>query len=365
MRSSGNVYAMNLHRVSTSNRSLLFALVALATIAFTLSLPALHYLSANRSTAAFGVLLLFIVELPFYFWLIVLRPSRISPLYAVPVAAIGYLFCRLWQPGNDSAWIALGWIPLLPLELFLFAVLYRRTMRVVRAAREQPRSSDLIERLTLASYREFPSNRLFAVLMYEVGLVYYAFGGGPGIVLASGDAAFTNHRRAGLRLIFGVALVFGAFEVVGLHLLVAALSPLAAWMLTGLELYGVIWAIGLLRSVPKLPVVLGERGIHVRLGVIYSLWVPYEDIQSVQRGRTHADTRSKSYLNCAFMNAPDCVLKLRAPGRARLPYTLEKNVDEIGLMVDEPKEFLAQLERRLEASALRAESGPCTSPART
>jgi hypothetical protein len=43
-------------------------------------------------------------------------------------------------------------------------------------------------------------------------------------------------------------------------------------------------------------------------------------------------------------------LKLRAARPARLPYTLSRDVDEIGLMVDEPKEFLAQLEQRIASS---------------
>jgi hypothetical protein len=100
--------------------------------------------------------------------------------------------------------------------------------------------------------------------------------------------------------------------------------------------------------------VLGERCIHVRWGVMYSLSVPYEDIEHVQRQRLYfIDTKRTGYLNCAFINAPDCVLKLRAGRRARLPYTLSRNVDEIGLMVDEPQEFLAELDRRLAAMERR------------
>ena len=187
-------------------------------------------------------------------------------------------------------------------------------------------------------------------MMYELALVYYALGGRPGIVLRSNDVAFTYHRRGGLRVIYGIAVAIGCFEIAGVHLLVAALSPVAAWALTGFELYGVVWVIGLLRSVDRLPIVLDEHGIHIRFGVIYALVVPYEAVQELQRVRLHSvDTKRKNYLNCAFMNAPDCVLKLRTAMRARLPYTLSRNVDEIGLMVDEPKEFLAQLERRIAA----------------
>jgi hypothetical protein len=149
---------MAVRRMMISNRAW-FALIALATVAFTLSLPKLGYLASSRSVAAIGVLLLFVVELPLYFWLIVLRRSKTSPLHVVPVAAMGYAFCRLWTPGHDSAWIAWGWPRLLPLEALLLAVLARRAMRVMQMARDQPRSSDLIERLTLAANREFPKNR--------------------------------------------------------------------------------------------------------------------------------------------------------------------------------------------------------------
>jgi hypothetical protein len=327
-----------------------FALLVLAAVALSLSLPALEYPYSNRSVAVIGVLLLFTVELPLFFWLIVLRRNKTNPLYAAPVAAMGYLFCRLWPPGEGSVWIAQAWIALVPLEALLLAILARRALRVVRTARGLPRSSDLSERLIRAADREFPANRWVAWLIYEVGLIHYALGGKPGIVVDSSEAAFTYHRRSGLRLIYAVALIIGGLEILVVHQLVAASSAVAARVLTGLELYGVIWIIGLLRSIDQLPIVLGERGVHVRMGVVYALFVPYEAIESVQwQGLYTVKTRRKNYLNCAFINTPDCVLKLRTPKRARLPYTLSRDVDEIGLFVDEPKQFLAQLEQRIAA----------------
>lgn len=320
-------------------------------IAVTLLSPKLGHVSFDRSVTAIGVLLAFTVELPLYFWFFVLRPKRSSPLNAVPVAALGYLFCRFTVSAGDSAWVAWGWILLAPLELLFLSVLMQRFLRILRVARTLPRSSDLIERLLLAADHEFPKNRWIAVAMYELALMYYALGGRPGIVLRSNEAAFTYHRRGGLRVIYSVVVVLGCFEMVGVHLLVAALSPVAASALTAFEFYGVVWVIGLLRSVDRLPIVLDERGIHIRFGVMYSLFVPYEAVQELQRTRVHSvDRKRKNYLNCAFINSPDCILKLRAARRARLPYTLSRDVDEIGLMVDQPKEFLAQLERHIARS---------------
>ncbi|HEY6924951.1 MAG TPA: hypothetical protein VI653_15860 [Steroidobacteraceae bacterium] len=341
---------MNTQHASVQNR-LLFALLALAMVAVTLLAPKLGAVSADRSATAIGVLLAFTVELPLYFWLLILRRQGASPLYAVPVAVLGYLFCRWSSAAAGSEWIARGWMLLVPLEALLLTVLTRRALRVVHTSRTLPRSSDLIERLLLATEREFPANRVIAVMMYELGLMYYALGGRPGIALRSQEEAFTYHRRGGLRVIYGVAVLFGCFEMLGVHVLLARLSPAAAWALTGFEFYGVVWVIGLLRSVDRLPIVLDERGIHIRFGVIYALFVPYEAVQELQRGRLYSvDKTRKNFLNCAFINAPDCILKLRAARAVRLPYTLSRNVDEIGLMVDEPKEFLASLERRLANS---------------
>ncbi len=349
---------MIVRRTPAPNR-LLFALLASAMVAMALLLPKLGYVSPDRSVTAIGLLLGFIVELPLYFWFFVLRRKGKSPLYAVPVAVVGYLFCRSSTVAADSRWITWGWVPLVPFEALIITVLAQRAVHVFRTAGTLPGSSDLIERLLLAAEREFPANRWMAVLMYELGLMYYALGGRPGIVLGSNDVAFTYHRRGGLRVIYGLAVILGCFEMVGVHLLVAALSPVAAWELTGLELYGIVWVIGLLRSVDRLPVVLDECGIHIRYGVIYELFVPYEAIQDVQRGRLYAvDTKRKNYLNCAFINAPDCILKLRAARPARLPYSLSRDVDEIGLMLDEPKEFLAQLERRIANRGYSSPS-PC------
>ena len=345
-----SVNGMYMRRLSAPNRSL-FAMLALAMVAMTLLLPRLGYVSSNRSATAIGALLGFTVELPLYFWFFVLRRKGSSPVYAVPVAALGYLFCRFWAPGTDPDWIAWGWIPLVPLEALLLMVLTQRALHVFRVARNLPRSSDLIERLLLAMDREFPANRWMAVMMYELAVMYYALGGLSSIVFRSNDLAFTYHRRSGLRVIYGMAVVIGCFEIVGVHLLVAELSRVAASALTAFEFYGVVWVIGLLRSVDQLPIVLDERGIHIRYGIIYALFVPYEAVEDLQRARLYSvDAKRKNYLNCAFMNAPDCILKLRAARRVRLPYTLSRDVDEIGLMVDKPKEFLAQLERRIASS---------------
>lgn len=325
-------------------------------VAWSLSLPWLGYPLSTPSVTAVGVLLLFTLEMPLLFWWSVLRRSGTSPLYAVPVAAMGYAFCRLWAPAADSIWITWAWIPLLPFEVLLLAVLARRISRIVSMARGLPKSADLIERLTRAAAREFPANRWAAWLSYEAGVVHYALGGRPGITAGAADIAFTYHKRTGLRLIYAVAFIVGGPEIVIVHLLVAGLNPVAAWVLTGVELYGMVWVIGLLRSIDQLPIVLGERGIQIRAGVLYALFVPYEAIASVEQQRLYlVDTRRENYLNCAFFSTPDCVLKLRAPRQAQLPYTLVKHVDEIGLIVDEPQQFLAQLEQRL--AACRSERG--------
>ena len=65
------------------------------------------------------------------------------------------------------------------------------------------------------------------------------------------------------------------------HLVVARWSVAGAWILTGLSLYGMLWAVALSRSFAMRPTLVSDRGILLRFGLLFSLWVPVESIRSI------------------------------------------------------------------------------------
>jgi len=333
--------------------SLLLTFTA-ALVILVIALPQYHYFGSDEQAAALGSALAFAVEWPLVFYLLLLRPLRAPWVLALPLAGLGYALWRLiWSGESASTTHAVLGI-IVPAELVVLSVLATKLSRILGEMGRSRGQGELIERLARAARSQFGASRLIDILAYEAGLLYYALGGNPGIRLAPDETAHSYHQRSGLRLIYGVALLIGAMEILVVHLVVSAYSTEAAWVLTAVEFYGVIWVLGLVRSVADLPIVLGTDGLHVRFSVIYDLYVPFSNLESIQLTDLHGiDRRRRNYLSCAFASSPDCVLRLRSPQPARLPYGMRRSVDEIGLMVDEPRAFLELLKSRLEAHRSR------------
>lgn len=336
---------MNFARTNSGRQFI--ALFVFAT-ALTLSLPRLDFLGSDAEVAAVGVLLAFTVELPLLFYFAVLRPAGTAWYAALPLVGLGYLLCRLWFVPAANPMLAQALVLIVPLELLLASILALKARRALTDMRSAAYSGDFIDRLTAALRREFGAYRVVDALAYEIGLLYYALGGKPAVGLTASDEPHAYHEKIGLRQVYLVALLVGGAEILVVHLVAAAYSTKLAWTLTAIEFYGVVWVLGLIRSVADLPVVLAKDGLQVRFSVVYSIFVPYAEIESIRRTGLHAiDRRASGYLNCSFLETPICVLRLKNARMARLPYGMQKRVSEIGLAADKPAEFLTQLEQRI------------------
>ena len=122
-----------------------------------------------------------------------------------------------------------------------------------------------------------------------------------------------------------------------------------AWALTGLSAYGVIWLVGLGRSVVLRPTVVEREGLRVRIGALYEAMVPFDAIESVTQVRTGpANRRAPGYLLAALFAAPRLMIELKQPVEARGLYgNRKRGITRIGLLVDEPAELAALLRERM------------------
>jgi hypothetical protein len=142
-----------------------------------------------------------------------------------------------------------------------------------------------------------------------------------------------------------------AIEALAVHVLAARWSPGVAWVLTALSAYGVIWLVGLGRSVALRPTVVEREGLRVRIGALAEARVPFEAIASVALVRAApANRRAPGYLHAALLAAPRLTIELKEPVEARGLYgSRKRGITRIGLMVDEPAELAALLRERMAA----------------
>jgi len=135
-------------------------------------------------------------------------------------------------------------------------------------------------------------------------------------------------------------------EVAPVHLLVALWSPAAAWVLTGLSLYTVLWLLGDYRAVVLRPSLLratphGEV-LEVRLGVRWNLRLPLAAVRAVRRvGARPPAASTPGYLRAVAIGQPRFLLELAEPVTARGPYGWRREVSLLGLTVDDEAAFAA------------------------
>lgn len=325
-----------------------FGLITLGIYATALTVVASPLFARAPRLGAAGISFDLLVTVPFAFWFLVVRPRGMRWFTVIPVViASGYAGLLVLPPAQQQY---LGYARFLtaPAELWLVGWGAVRAWRLLRGG-AHPRGDVLAAiRTALGEILRYP--RAADAVAAEVALFWYALLSwraqpetGPA------DVAFTQHRRSGIMGLFGAVAFACLVEAVGVHLLVAGWSATAAWVLTALSLYSVIWLVGLGRSILLRPTVVAPEGLRVRVGMLWEALVPFDRIASVAEVRGGpARRRAPGYLHAAIFAAPRLMIELKEPVEARGLYgNRKRGITRIGLLVDEPRQLAAALEPRI------------------
>jgi hypothetical protein len=111
-----------------------------------------------------------------------------------------------------------------------------------------------------------------------------------------------------------------ALELAVTHLLVASLwGRTAAGLVSALTLIALIWTVFLIRSLKRLPVVVGAGEVLMRFGSLKSVRVPARHIAGVRTSWPGAAEKRSGVLNLALINYPNVMLDLDPPLAGKRP----------------------------------------------
>ncbi|MDE3194812.1 MAG: hypothetical protein KGN84_00590 [Acidobacteriota bacterium] len=131
--------------------------------------------------------------------------------------------------------------------------------------------------------RIVPFQTVERLVRAEFSGLYYAFAWRAKPDVPVHARAFTLHKDSGIADLLIVLAPFSLIEVVLVHLLASRWNHTAAWILTGLGLYSGIWMFALGRSFALRPGYETDDEIVVRFGLLFSLRIPKDCIESIQR----------------------------------------------------------------------------------
>lgn len=268
-----------------------------------------------------------------WYWLVV-RPGLRSKVTLVFVAFLGLWRAAFLFPDvvPGKIWIGGG------LELAI-------VVAVVTGLRGHRGSSgmedaDPVDRLRHAVARITPSSVAAKAMASEFLIFYYAFAWKPKPHVPPGMKAFSLHERSATNVLMGCMALVSLLEIVPVHVVLASRwSATAAWIATGLSLWGAVWILALGRSFALRPTLAGPDSITVRYGLLFRLRIPVDRIRSIESaGSLPAGSKTIPKGTPASV----CI-HLKEPLEAELLLGFTKRVTAIGLSADDATGFARAL----------------------
>lgn len=122
---------------------------------------------------------------------------------------------------------------------------------------------------------------------------------------------FPYHRSIAPMLWVMVAL--SSIELIVVHFLLSFWSPTIAFILSALTLVSIVWIVLTVRSMRRLPVLLDEDRLVMRVGTLRCLDIPLDRIGGLRSDFDAAALKQSGIANLALLAWPNVFIELRTP----------------------------------------------------
>ncbi|WP_204346064.1 hypothetical protein [Psychroserpens algicola] len=300
---------------------------------------------ANQKSLSTFITIDFIVTIPVIYFLLI-RKRNISNLTVVPCLFLCILIASYTIPSahQDALQIAKTWlIPLVELSVISLIILkVSKAVKIYKMTANE--HSDFYDALVETCNSLFPKT-VAKLVTNEIALIYYGFFNFKSIPLKPNE--FSNYKGSGILSTLGAIIFVVAIEMVTVHVLVSKWSPTLAWILTILSIYSAFQLIGIIRSVPKRPIILANDHLHLRFGMLSETHILHEDISSIELINSSDYNEQKSTKTLSLLGTLEqCNIKiqLKTPQHLHFIYGKPKTFKTLLLFVDDNQNFKSQLE---------------------
>lgn len=328
-----------------------FLLLATGVYVFAWSVHHLLPVLDRGARVSVGLTLDLTLVVPGFFFLLVARPRRWPLSSVAPLVVLGLLTAHfVVPPEHRASQELLRGLPMV-LELALLAWIGSRTSAALRRLRAGRGAGPMDARRVIREVTRavVGASAAAEVLAFELAVLYYGLlAWRAPLPPAQQGERFTAYRRNGYtQVMIGLIMVM-VCELFAGHVLVQTLwNKAAAWTLTGLGVYGVVWFLGDWQALRRRPIELKPEALELRVGLRWDLTLPYGRIRSVRR--LTGVVRKGPGLDVSVLGSPTFELELTEPVEAVGVYGRRKKADTIRFQVDDPDELETRLRARLDA----------------
>jgi len=285
-----------------------------------------------------------VLVIPALYYLLLVRGRGWHGIGVVPVFLISLVAAARIVPADHQRLLAgFEWLAI-PLELIVVGWIGRRAVASLRRARATG-GGDAFEAIRHAASDVLGSARLGEILAQEIATLYFALGTWK-TPLPRADG-FTSYRENSHGLVMSAIGIVLVIETVAVHIAVHMLwSATAAFVLTALGLYGLLWMIGDSRALRLRVTTIEPDRIDVRLGIRWEVTIPRYALIGAEE-LTSPPSRDEGFaerpLKLVLIGAPNVELRLSRPVTARGMFGLRRSSTRVLLQIDDAPRFVARI----------------------
>ena len=120
----------------------------------------------------------------------------------------------------------------------------------------------------------------------------------------------------------------------------------AAWVVTLLTLWSVVWFLAQSEAVKFRPIELSESHLRYRFGLSWSADIPLSNIKVARRIETSETLSGDDLFLTGLGSKRNVVLEFHDPAKFTGPYKQKRRETKVAISLDNPSRFLSELESR-------------------
>lgn len=331
---------------------LIFLSFALAIVSAAVFVAASTAFARQPAIISAAVAFDMIVCIPLLYWWLVIRKRLATARTLIPIIALSLLAAHQILPPSHRGALELLRYLIAPVELALAAFIIWKARAIMRSL-PAGRGADIVESLERVLEPSLGHRAAARFIAAEIAILYYAV---APRAPAPRDAALRFYPQRSAMLIATLAVVL-VIETAGMHLLISLWSATAAWILTGLSAYTLLWVVGDYRAIARRPTILSRDSLLIRVGLRFSGEVPLAMIEAARPANWRDACRPPpKHVNLAAPATPNLLITFRAPIAARRFFGIQSTVHGVLMAVDQPDRMIERLHRRQESPGAALES---------
>ena len=236
----------------------------------------------NQHIISYGIIIDLLITAPLVY-LFLIRNKPIAKFTVLRVVLLGIIASgfMLNTESNQLMSILKQWVvPMI--EAIIFSIIIRKFYLANKTTKTLNNGSiDFLTHSRVLLTQTFGNAKIAAVIATEASMFYYAFFSKKN-KKSSEDLCFTSYKESAIIAIFYALMMAIVVETLALHFLLMLVSPILAWILTGLSLYTCIQLFAHIRAITSRVIKINNNILELRMGLAADAEIHLSNIKSIE-----------------------------------------------------------------------------------